>query len=45
VIELVPGIGLEPISTSDGGRDFKSLVSTNFTIRAIDHPNIDAHSP
>ena len=31
---LVPGAGLEPARRSYPARDFKSLVSTNFTTRA-----------
>ena len=31
---LVPGTGIEPVRLA--ARDFKSLVSTNFTIRAKD---------
>ena len=31
---VVPGTGLEPVWLAP--RDFKSLVSTNFTIRAFD---------
>tara|TARA_R110002073_G_scaffold194720_1_gene353774 strand:+ start:1208 stop:1498 length:291 start_codon:yes stop_codon:yes gene_type:complete len=33
--DMVPGAGIEPARTQCP-RDFKSLVSTNFTIRAID---------
>ena len=33
---LVPGAGLEPARTLPGPRDFKSRVSTNSTIRALD---------
>ena len=32
---LVPGAGLEPARTLPGPRDFKSRVSTNSTIRAL----------
>src|SRR5215510_16615154 len=32
---LVPGAGLEPARTLPGPRDFKSRVSTNSTIRAV----------
>ena len=31
---MVPGAGIEPAWAFNGPRDFKSLVSTNFTIRA-----------
>ena len=31
---MVPGAGVEPAWAFNGPRDFKSLVSTNFTIRA-----------
>ena len=34
LLNLVPGAGLEPARTLPGPRDFKSRVSTNFTIRA-----------
>ena len=30
---MVPGTGIEPVRLA--ARDFKSLVSTNFTIRAV----------
>jgi hypothetical protein len=33
---LVPGAGLEPARTLPDPRDFKSRVSTNSTIRALD---------
>jgi hypothetical protein len=32
---LVPGAGIEPAREVEFPRDFKSLVSTSFTIRAV----------
>jgi hypothetical protein len=32
---MVPETGIEPVRTDEGSTDFKSVVSTNFTTRAM----------